>query len=136
MPYAAPRMFDLVNDIESYPSFLPWCRSTTVHSRTEDEVRATIEMAKGGLQKSFTTVNRLQRNKMVEVRLLEGPFRRLDGFWLFDALREDASKISLDLEFEIAGTIASKLVGPVFSEIANSLVDAFCRRATDLYGQP
>jgi ribosome-associated toxin RatA of RatAB toxin-antitoxin module len=129
-------MFDLINDIESYPLFLPWCRSTTVHSRTEDEVRATIEMAKGGLQKSFTTVNRLQRNKMVEVRLLEGPFRRLDGFWRFDALREDACKISLDLEFEVAGTIANKLVGPVFSEIANSLVDAFCRRAKDLYEGP
>ncbi len=134
MPYAAARMFELVNDIESYPQFLPWCRSTTVHSRSEDEVRATIEMAKGGLQKSFTTINRLQRNKMVEVRLLQGPFRRLDGFWLFDSLREDASKITLDLEFEIAGTIASRLMGPVFNEIANSLVDAFCGRAKDLYG--
>ena len=96
-------MYDLVNDIEAYPLFLPWCRSTTVHSRSDDEVRATIEIAKGRLQKSFTTLNRLQRNKMMEVRLLEGPFRRLDGFWRFDALSEDACKVSLDLEFEIAG---------------------------------
>jgi ribosome-associated toxin RatA of RatAB toxin-antitoxin module len=133
VPYSAARMYALVNDIESYPRFLPWCRTTRIISRTEDEVRATIEMQKGALRKSFTTLNRLQPDKMMEVRLVEGPFRRLEGFWRFDALRPDACKVSLDLEFEFAGPVVSRVVGPVFHQIANSLVDAFCRRAVDVY---
>ena len=132
--YSAEQMFGLVNDIEHYPQFLPWCRSTQIQFRDEDEVRATIEISKGALQKSFTTVNRLQRNKMMEMRLVEGPFKRLDGFWRFDALRQDASKVTLDLDFEFAGQWMSRLAGPIFHQIANNLVDAFCRRANDLYG--
>jgi ribosome-associated toxin RatA of RatAB toxin-antitoxin module len=135
VPYRPEYMFGLVNDIESYPRFLPWCRSTRIHSRNEDEVRATIQISKGALQKSFTTVNRLQKNKMMEIRLVEGPFRRLEGFWLFDALGEDGCKISLDLNFEFAGPVMSRIVGPVFHQIANSLVDSFCKRARDLHGK-
>lgn len=134
VPHSAEQMFGLVNDIEAYPHFLPWCRSTQVQFRDEDEVRATIEISKGPLQKSFTTLNRLQRNKMMEIRLVEGPFRRLDGYWRFDALRQDACKVTLDLDFEFAGAITSRLIGPVFHQIANNLVDAFCRRASDVYG--
>ena len=133
VPYRAEFMFGLVNDIESYPRFLPWCRSAVIHCRDDDEVRATIQMSKGALQKSFTTVNRLQKNKMMEIRLVEGPFRRLEGFWRFDRLSEDACKVSLDLSFEFAGPIMSRVVEPVFHQIANSLVDAFCKRASDLH---
>jgi ribosome-associated toxin RatA of RatAB toxin-antitoxin module len=133
VPFSAEQMFRLVNDIESYPRFLPWCRSTRVHARDADEIRATIEISKGPLQKSFTTVNRLQHNKMVEMRLVEGPFRRLDGFWRFDILREDACKVTLDMEFEFSGQWMGRLLGPVFDQIANNLVDAFCRRAADVY---
>ena len=135
VPFSAEQMFRLVNDIESYPRFLPWCRSTQVQFRDDDQIRATIEISKGPLQKSFTTLNRLQRNKMMEIRLVEGPFRRLDGYWCFHALRDDACKVTLDLDFEFAGSWTSRLIGPVFNQIANNLVDAFCRRAEDIYAR-
>jgi ribosome-associated toxin RatA of RatAB toxin-antitoxin module len=128
-------MFALVNDIESYPCFLPWCRSAQIIKRDRDEIRACIEMAKGAVHKSFSTRNRLQQDKMVEIRLLDGPFRRLEGYWRFEALREDACKISLDLEFEFSNPIVRAAVGPVFNQIANSLVDAFCARAVELHGR-
>ena len=133
--YSAAEMYALVSDIESYPEFLPWCRSTQVLSRSEDEVRAVIEMVKGRVHKSFSTINRMQHHKMIDIRLLEGPFRRLEGYWRFDPLRVDASKVSLDMEFEFASSLLRMAVEPVFKQIANSLVDAFCKRAVDLYGR-
>jgi len=133
--YSAAEMYALVSDIEAYPEFLPWCRSTQVLSRSEDEVRAVIEMVKGRVHKSFSTINRMQHHKMIDIRLLEGPFRRLEGYWRFDPLRADASKVSLDMEFEFASPLLRMAVEPVFKQIANSLVDAFCKRAVDLYGR-
>ncbi len=79
VPYTVSEMYALVNAIEDYPQFVHWCRSSTVHSRTENEVRATLCFARGGIQKSFTTCNRLQADKMIEVRLIDGPFRHLEG---------------------------------------------------------
>ena len=132
--YSAAEMYALVNDIEAYPQFLPWCRSTHVLMCGEDELRATIEMAKGGVHKSFTTFNRMQKHKMIDIRLLEGPFKRLEGYWRFEPLRADACKVSLDLEFEFS-QLLRVAIEPVFKQIANSLVDAFCKRAVDLYGK-
>ncbi|MFO1372735.1 MAG: type II toxin-antitoxin system RatA family toxin [Candidatus Competibacteraceae bacterium] len=133
--YSAANMYALVGDIKAYPQFLPWCRSTHILSHNEDEVRATIEMVKGGVHKSFTTSNRMQKHKMIDIRLLEGPFKRLEGYWRFEPLRADASKVSLDMEFEFANHLLRLAVEPVFKQIANSLVDAFCKRAVDLYGK-
>ena len=135
VPYSSAQMFALVDDIGSYSLFLPWCRSSQVLTRTEDEVRATIEIAHGSLRKSFTTRNRTQRNKMIEMHLEEGPFRRLEGFWRFDVLGEQASKVSLDLDFEFSSKLVGLAMGPVFSQIANSLVDAFTKRAVQVYGK-
>ena len=135
VPYSSADMFALVDAIEVYSDFLPWCRSTTVHSRGEDEVRASIEIAHGALNKSFTTCNRLQKDKMIEMRLLEGPFKHLQGFWRFDALGEQGCKVSLDMEFEFSSKLVGLAVGPVFGQIAGSLVDAFCKRAHQVYGQ-
>ena len=133
--HSAAEMYALVGDIEAYPRFLPWCRSTQILSRGEDEVRATIEMVKGGVHKSFTTSNRMQKNKMIDIRLLEGPFKRLEGYWRFEPLRVSASKVSLDMEFEFSSHLLRVAVEPVFKQIANSLVDAFCKRAVNLYGR-
>ncbi len=133
--YSAAEMYALVSAIEAYPQFLPWCRSTQILSRSEDEVRATIEMVKGGVHKSFTTSNRMQKHKMIDIRLLEGPFKRLEGYWRFEPLRASASKVSLDMEFEFSSHLLRMVVEPVFKQIANSLVDAFCKRAVDLYGK-
>lgn len=127
-------MYDLVNDIERYPEFLPGCTSSKVHFQDADEIRATIKLRKGGIEKSFTTHNRLQQGKMIEVRLVEGPFRHLQGFWRFQALREDACKVTLDLDFEFSGKMVSLAFGPIFHQIANTLVDSFCKRATQIYG--
>lgn len=135
VPYSAAEMFALVDDIAAYQDFLPWCKSSTVLSRDNDVVRGSIELAKGGIQKAFTTRNRIQHNKMIEMRLEEGPFQHLEGFWKFDLLGDDACKVSLVLEFEFSSKLLGLTFGPVFNQIANSLVDAFCKRAVDVYGK-
>ena len=135
VPYSAAQMFALVNDIGAYSQFLPWCRSSQIIEQSEDELRATIDIAHGSLHKSFTTKNRLQRDKMIEMRLEQGPFKHLEGFWRFDVLGECACKVSLDLEFEFSNRLIGMAMGPIFSQIANSLVDAFSKRAVEVYGK-
>jgi coenzyme Q-binding protein COQ10 len=135
VPYSARQMFDLVADIPSYPKFLPWCGGARIVSAQEDEVIAAIDIAYSGVHKTFATRNLLQRDKMMEIRLLEGPFSYLQGLWQFLPLDEHECKISLNLEFEVANKIVSLVLTPVFSNIANQLVDRFHRRAADLYGR-
>ncbi|MFP4080971.1 MAG: type II toxin-antitoxin system RatA family toxin, partial [Ectothiorhodospira sp.] len=103
-------------------------------SRSGDEVTARVELAKGAVRKSFTTRNRLQRHKMIEMRLVDGPFRQLEGFWRFDPLEDGRTQVGLDLDFEFSSRLVSTVVGPVFHQIANSLVDAFSKRAREVYG--
>jgi len=135
VPFSAGKMYALVDDIPGYPQFLPWCSKTEVISRDDDEVRASIGISKAGFNKSFATCNRLQKNKMIEMRLLEGPFKHLEGFWRFDHLADDACKVTLDLEFEFSNKLIGITFGPVFGQIANSLVDAFMQRAMQVYGK-
>lgn len=134
VPYSAAQMFELVADIPAYPRFLPWCGGARIVSANADEVIASIDIVYGGMQKTFSTRNLLQRNKMMEIRLLEGPFSYLQGFWQFLSLGETDSKISLDLEFSVANRAVGLVLTPVFSNIANQLVDRFHRRAAELYG--
>jgi ribosome-associated toxin RatA of RatAB toxin-antitoxin module len=136
VPYSAHQMFELVADIPSYPKFLPWCGGARIVSTQGDEVIAAIDIAYSGVHRTFSTRNLLQRDKMMEIQLLEGPFSYLQGFWQFKALDEQTSKISLDLEFDVANRIVGLALTPVFSNIANQLVDRFHRRATELYGKP
>jgi len=136
VPYSAHQMFDLVADIPSYPKFLPWCGGARIASAQGDEVIAAIDIAYSGVHRTFSTRNLLQRDKMMEIQLLEGPFSYLQGFWQFKALDELSCKISLDLEFDVANRIVGLALTPVFSNIANQLVDRFHRRATELYGKP
>jgi ribosome-associated toxin RatA of RatAB toxin-antitoxin module len=135
VPYSAGEMYALVNDVEAYSQFLPWCRSSEVIARGEDELQARIDIAHGSLHKSFVTRNRLQNNKMIEMRLVEGPFKHLEGYWRFAVLGDSACKVSLDLEFEFASKLIGFALGPIFNQITNSLVDAFCKRAVDVYGK-
>jgi ribosome-associated toxin RatA of RatAB toxin-antitoxin module len=132
--YDAARMFALVDDIDTYQSFLPWCRSSAVLTRQAELVEARIEIAYGTFNKSFTTRNRHVVDHSIEMQLVEGPFRHLRGFWSFIPLGEDGSKVSLDLEFEFSSTLMGLTAGPVFSHIANSMVDAFTQRAKQVYG--
>jgi len=132
--HSAAEMFALVDDVSSYADFLPWCGGSEELSRNEDEVRASVTIAHSGLNKTFTTLNRLQKNKMIEIKLIDGPFKHLHGFWRFDALSDGACKISLDLEYEFSNRLIGMVVGPVFNQIANTMVDSFCQQAEVVYG--
>jgi ribosome-associated toxin RatA of RatAB toxin-antitoxin module len=134
VPYTPQEMFELVSDVDSYPRFLPWCQGARILSRDVDEVRALIEFAVAGVTRSFTTRNRHQVNKMIEMHLVDGPFSRLDGFWRFDPLGEEGSKIALFLEYDFSSRVLGMVVGPIFGQIANTLVDAFQQRAVVIYG--
>ncbi|MCN4144643.1 MAG: type II toxin-antitoxin system RatA family toxin [Thiohalomonas sp.] len=133
IPYSAAKMYELVADVDSYQHFLPWCGGSKIISQTDDEVQGQVRIQHLGMDKTFTTLNRLQKNKMIEMRLIDGPFKQLQGFWRFDALEENGCKISLDLEFEFSNKIMSMAFGLIFSQIANSMVDAFCKRAIAIY---
>lgn len=136
VPYSAHQMFELVADIPSYPKFLPWCGGARILSTQDDEVVAAIDIVYSGVHRTFSTRNLLQRDKMMEIQLMEGPFSYLQGFWQFKTLDEQSCKISLDLEFDVANRIVGLVLTPAFSNIANQLVDRFHRRATELYGKP
>ena len=127
-------MFDLVYDVGSYPKFLPWCARTTVISETAEQICGRIEVSRLGIHQTFSTCNRFERDRRMDISLLEGPFRKLHGGWRFTPLRADACKVELELEFEFSGRLIDKAFGAVFNQIANTLVDAFCKRADDLYG--
>mgnify|MGYP001554968721 CR=1 FL=1 len=134
VPYTPDQMFALVDDIGAYPEFLPWCHSSREHERNQDLVRATVELAKGAVRKSFTTQNRLQHGKMIEMKLVDGPFKHLEGYWRFHPLKDgEACKVELDLAFEFSNRVIAMAIGPVFTSVANSLVDAFVSRANNLY---
>ena len=134
VPYCVEDMYELVNRIEAYPDFLPWCDASIIHHRDEDAVKASLVIAAGGIKKSFTTHNLLQKNKMIEIRLVDGPFKHLEGFWRFDK-EEEGCKISLDLEFEFSTRWLSMSLGPIFHQLTSSLVDAFYKRAQTLHGK-
>lgn len=132
--FSAQQMFDLVNDIEAYPEFLPWCSGSRIIKREDDFVEAELLISKGGFKKSFSTRNKIDNGRSMTISLLNGPFSSLEGRWEFIPLREDASKISLDLEFELSGKLASLAFGAVFNQICNTMVSSFTARAKAVYG--
>ena len=134
LPYSAAALYDLINDVPSYPQFLPWCSASEVLEETEDSMRAALMIAKGHLSQRFVTKNTLVPNQSISMALEEGPFSQLQGTWEFKALGEKACKISLDLECDYAGPIIKATLGPLFTQAANTMVDAFCQRAKELYG--
>lgn len=136
VPYAAERMFALVDDIESYPTFLPWCHDARIHRREPGEVEASLELRRGGIGRTFRTLNTLNPPDSIRLRLVDGPFRTLSGEWRFQPLGADGSKVSLDLEFELEGRVTDFVLGPFFEDVCNSLVDAFTQRAHAVYGSP
>ncbi len=131
--HSAERMFHLVNDIARYPEFLPWCADAKIHDQDDDQVTATLEIAKGGMRHRLTTRNQLLMPEAIEMNLVDGPFQNLSGRWHFKPLDTNACKVVLTLEFEFAGSLSRMTLGPVFGQAANTMVDAFCRRADDLY---
>ena len=133
MPYTPAQMFDVVNNVAAYPEFLPWCLSSEVLSESFTEMLARVELGKGPVKKRFTTRNQLDRPGSIHVELDEGPFEMLSGDWLFSAISDAGCKVEMDIAFELKGGLSDKALGVVFSQIAGTLVDAFCRRAEQLY---
>lgn len=134
VPFSAAAMFDLVNDIPSYPQFLPWCRSASVLSDTDEERCGQLEIARAGIRQHFATCNRLHFPEKIELTLKDGPFKQLSGFWLFQPLNDSACKVTLHIDFEFSGKLIDAAFGAVFRQIADTMVDAFTKRAAEVYG--
>jgi len=133
MPYSAQIMFEIVNNVAAYPEFLPWCADARILAQTESSMEASILMKKAGVNHWFTTKNTIDKNRSIKMTLLNGPFKQLDGEWRFIEFEPGASKIELDLSFEFSHGLGATLIAPVFTRIANTLVDSFCKRAQNLY---
>ena len=133
VPHSAQRMYALVEDIESYPLFLPWCSRTEVGERSTGRAVATIHVDFRGLRQAFTTANRMQPGERIEMALVRGPFRDLAGEWRFRALSAAGCRVEFALAYQLASPLLGRVVGPVFDHIANTFVDAFVRRADALH---
>lgn len=133
MPYTAKQMYDTVNAVDRYHEFLPWCASSRIIESDDHSMQATVLMQKGKLNHSFTTRNDLIDGERIHMNLVDGPFKTLSGDWLFTDFSGQGSKIELNLEFEFSNRLVALLIGPIFTQIANTLVDAFCQRAHQLY---
>ena len=127
-------MFDLVDAVEKYPEFLPWCGGAACTFRDAHVTRATLHINYRGIRQSFSTENTKVAPRSMQIRLIEGPFRTLEGAWRFTDLTGAGCKIELSLRYEFSSLLLEKLVGPVFGFIANSMVDAFVKRAQKVYG--
>ena len=132
VPFSAPAMFDLVAAVEEYPEFLPWCGGTEVHQRSEEGMVASIRIAYKGISQSFTTENLHERPHRIEMKLRDGPFSRLHGVWTFKALTDSACRVELEMDYEMRSGLIAQLLGPVFGQIAQTMVDAFVNRAEAL----
>jgi ribosome-associated toxin RatA of RatAB toxin-antitoxin module len=130
----AVQMFELVDRVEDYPKFLPWCGGTELLERTESKTAARIHINYHGLKAHFATENAKEAPRQMSIRLREGPFRSMDGGWRFTPLGETACKVEFRLQYEFSSRILEKALGPVFHHIANTFVESFVKRAQQLYG--
>lgn len=135
VPYSAEEMFVLVDGVEAYPQFLPWCGGTELHLRDETTTEATIHIHYLHVKQHFSTRNSKVFPEEMVIRLISGPFRNLEGSWRFKILAETACKIEFHLSYEFSSALLEKVLGPVFGMVTNSLVDAFVRRAEQIYGE-
>ena len=134
VPYSAAEMFELVDRVEHYPTFLPWCSGTEVLAVTPEGKTARVDIDYHGVRAHFTTDNVNRPPESIVITLRHGPFRHLHGQWRFVALDEQASKVELELAYEFSTHLFEKVVGPVFGHIANTLIDAFVKRARQMHG--
>lgn len=131
--HSCAQMFALVDDVEGYPMFLPWCGGVVVHEHTESITQATLHINYHGIKQQFTTRNSKQYPHRMDIALTDGPFKHMEGHWHFIALREDACKIEFKLNYEFSNQLLEKIIAPVFSHIANTFVDSFVVQANRIY---
>lgn len=132
--HSASQMFALVDRVEDYPQFLPWCNRTELKYRDARKLAATLFIKYHSVTSHFTTENEKEEPLWMTIRLVDGPFRRLEGLWRFKPLSDAACKIEFQLNYEFSSRMFEKVIGPVFSHIANTFVDAFVKRASQVYG--
>jgi len=132
--YSAEQMYQLINDVNAYPRFLPDCSDSKIISQDEDSVTAALLVSKGALKKWFTTKNKLIPNKEIQLTLVDGPFKQLQGSWQLVSLSDDACKVSLTLEYEFSNKMFDLAFGRVFNHLTNNMVQVFTQRAKDVYG--
>jgi ribosome-associated toxin RatA of RatAB toxin-antitoxin module len=133
VPHSAEQMFTLVDTVEDYQAFLPWCGGVDLIERSEQTTTATIYIDYHGLKQSFTTQNQKQFPGAMRMQLKDGPFKQFNGQWGFIALNENACKITFVLEYEFSNALLGKIISPVFSHIANTFVDSFVSRADEVF---
>ena len=134
VPYSPEQMFEIVCDVRAYPEFLPWCTESRLIAETDEEQLAELALSKGGITQRFSTRNTLVRPSSIELKLIEGPFSRLQGVWQFKALGESGCKVELNLSFELDSTLMQMALGQVWRAATDRMVSAFCGRAEALYG--
>ena len=134
LEFSAQQMFDLVDRVEDYPAFLPWCNRTELKFRDSEKTVATLFIDFKAVKSHFTTSNHKRPGREMRFELIDGPFRRLEGFWQFRELDEHACKVEFFLHYEFSSRLFEKIIGPVFSHITGSFVDAFVKRAREVYG--
>lgn len=130
--HTCEKMFHLVDKVEDYPAFLPWCGGTQLIKRTDTETQATIHIDYHGVKQKFTTSNSKTFPNRMDIALIDGPFKQLHGFWSFTPLAENACKIEFELQYEFSSYLLEKLIAPVFSYITDTFVDSFVSRADQL----
>ncbi|AGE85234.1 type II toxin-antitoxin system RatA family toxin [Cronobacter sakazakii] len=133
VPYSAEQMYKLVNDVKSYPEFLPGCVGSRVLESSPGQMTAAVEVSKAGISKTFTTRNTLISNQSILMHLVDGPFKKLMGGWKFTPLTEDACQIEFNLDFEFTNKLIELAFGRIFKELASSMVQAFSQRAKEVY---
>lgn len=133
VPYSAEQMYRLVNDVDSYPEFLPGCTGSRVLDAGRDQMTAAVDVSKAGISKTFVTRNTLTDNQSIQMQLVDGPFRKLSGGWRFTPLSDKACKVELNLDFEFTNMLVELAFGRIFKELASSMVQAFTRRAKEVY---
>jgi ribosome-associated toxin RatA of RatAB toxin-antitoxin module len=133
--HSAEAVYALVDDVESYPEFLPWCRTANVLERGPGRTVATLTVGVRGVRQSFTTDNANRPGEGIDLRLVEGPFREFSAAWRFAALGEHAARIEFSMEYEFSSKVLGKMLEPLFDQIADTMVNAFSRRADQLYGK-
>ena len=132
--FSAEQMFFLVDDIKSYPEFLPWCTKTIIHERTESSVRATIILSKSGVSSKFTTCNTMISSQKIDLLLEDGPFSYFKGGWNFLDLGDQGSKVEFNLKFKFKNSLLDTTLGSFFESICDEQVNAFVHRAGKIYG--
>ncbi|ABM03400.1 ubiquinone-binding protein [Psychromonas sp. MB-3u-54] len=132
--YSAEEMYQLVNDVNAYPEFLPGCVDANILTNNNNVMRASVEVSKAGISQTFTTENILVNGQSILMNLVDGPFKHLKGGWTFSKLDEQACKINLDLEFEFNSSLAELAFGRIFNELVGSMVKSFSSRAKVVYG--